>query len=550
MGIFITCLLVILSPLNSILKIEIKGNRYFPKEKIICTLNLSETYNLTDKTIEKASDKLLQLYKNAGFLETEIHYERRNYTLEITILEGQQFKVGNMKVQGNKFIKDNVFLKFLGLKVNSIFRIQDFEIGVDEILDLYGNNGFPFTKIIPSYFRTENGKIDIGLKIEEGPRLKWGDIIVQGNTVTKPYVIKKQLRIPHGYYFSESQLTTSQSWLDKLPFIEVEDEFVLVKGEESGTIDVFVKLREMKSNRISGIIGYLPPLEEEKGGFIGLATIGMLNLFGTGRALNVTWEKQIPPYTKLDVVYKEPWIFGSQSSLVLSLFHLLEDTLYTFSKANIEVKSDLLLNLSLSIMTGLERFAPASIELPLSTKYLLGTGIEYTNLDYRINPRKGVNYIFSNEYGKKGSTNVMKFAMDLFNIIPLFSDNVIAILLSGQFSRTNNPPLPEYEQFTLGGYNSLRGYRERQFRTTQMLRISPEYRYLVTRKSRLYLFYDCAYFVTTNYPQDETENHFKDGYGVGAKFLGGIGLITLEYAVGEEREFMKGKIHLGIDTAF
>jgi len=550
MGCFFIFLFISLSQLNSFSEIKIEGNTIFSEEEIINSLNLSEPFNLSEGTIEKYSQRILELYKKAGFLEAEARFEIKNKTLIINISEGERFMLGNIEVKGNRFIKDEVLLKLLGIKGNNPFRTEDFEAGMDEILDFYGNSGFPFTKIIPSYFTPEKKMINIGLEIEEGPRLRWGKVIVQGNTVTKAYVIKKQLRLPKGYYFTEEHLGASRAWLNKLSFIEVEDEFGLVKGEESGTVGVLVKIEELKSNRISGIIGYIPSHEEEKGGYIGSVMTQMLNLFGTGRALSVQWEKQIPPYTKLDVSYKEPWVFGSQSSLVLSLFHLLEDTLYTFSKARIEVKTDLTLNFSLSFLTGWEKFTPASIEVPASRKYSIGTEVEISTLDYSINPRKGINYIFYTEYGKKSSTNVMKFTLDLLNIIPLFSNNAIAVLLSGDATRTNHPPLPEYEQFTLGGYNSLRGYRERQFRTIQMLRLSPEYRYLITRKSRVYLFYDCAYFKTSTYPLGITEDHFKDAYGVGAKFSSGIGVISIEYALGEERTFMKGKIHIGIDTTF
>lgn len=547
---FLTFILVSLSPLHPLSYIQIEGNRSFSDEEIVHSLNLSEPFNLTEKTIEECSRRILNLYKSAGFLEAEIHYEIRDSTLILTISEGVEFRVGTIEVKGNKFIKDDVLLKLLSIKKGRVFSVKDFEAGVDEVLNFYGNSGFPFTRFVPSYFKSEKGRIEIGLEVEEGPRLRWGDITAQGNTITKDYVIKKQLRIPTGDYFSENQLSRSRTWLEKLPFIEIEDTFGFVKGEESGTVDLLVNVREVKSNRMSGIIGYIPPREEEKGGYIGSFMTEMLNLFGTGRAIRVQWEKQIPPYTKLDVSFKEPWVFGSQSNLKLSLFHLLEDTLYTFSKAHIEVKTDLSLNLSMSILIGWEKFTPASIEIPASRKYSLGTGVEFSNLDYPVNPRSGVNYIFFTEYGKKGPTNVMKFTLDLLNNIPVFANNAIAILISGKATRTNDPPLPEYEQFTLGGYNSLRGYRERQFRTIQMLRVSPEYRYLVSRNSRLYLFYDCAYFKTSTYPLGILEDYFKAGYGVGARFSGGIGIISIEYALGEEKSFMKAKIHLGLDTAF
>jgi outer membrane protein insertion porin family len=283
---------------------------------------------------------------------------------------------------------------------------------------------------------------------------------------------------------------------------------------------------------------------------VGLINTELLNLFGTARILRVSWEKQLPPYTKLNVTYTEPWILGTQAQMQLTFFHLLEDTLYAISKIATEVKLDISLNLSLAFIASWEKFAPASIPLPPSKKYSAGTRLEIHALDYAPNPRKGMLYSFYTEYGKKGAVNIMKFNLEMLNVIPIVSNHSVALLALGQASRTNSPPIPEYEQFPLGGHGSLRGYRERQFRATQVLRVSPEYRFLIARKSRIYAFYDAALFVTATYPDNVATEYFRYGYGIGANFPAGIGVLSIEYALGESPEFLKGKIHLGLDTTF
>jgi len=550
MSIFLLFLLTTLFPLNTDNCIELEGNKLFSKEEIIGFLNLEETFSPKEKDIEKYSRRLLEIYKNDGFLDAKIDCKIENNRLIIGITEGRKFTVGTIEVKGNKFIKDELLIKFSGIKSGALFSIEDFEWGMNGLLDFYGSNGFPFTRIIPFYFKKQDGRINIGLEIEEGPRLRWGEITVLGNRVTKDYVIKKQLRIPKGEYFSETRLKRSYEWLNKLSFVERENEFLLIKGERSGTVDIVAKVNEVNSNRITGIIGYIPSENGEEGGFVGSVTTDLLNLFGTGRMLSLQWQKEIPPYTKLDVSYKEPWLLASQLNLISSFSHFIEDTLFTFSKVNLNLQTALSINLTMGLVTGWEKFTAASIGLPDSKKYTLGTEFQFNNLDDKINPRRGIDYHFYTEYGKKNSVDIMKFTLDLFQSFPIFSNNAITFLLSGKGTRTNDPPLPEYEQFRLGGYNSLRGYRDRQFRTTEMLRLSPEYRYLVSRKSRLYLLYDCAYFETTSYPDGLTKDWFKDGYGIGAKILSGLGIISIEYALGEERTFMKGKIHIGIDTTF
>lgn len=530
--------------------IEVQGNSSLDEDSIVEFLGFTPPCSLSENAIGEGVRNVLLRYLKKGYGDARIAHRVEGETILLTVSEGDPYRIGRIEISGNRFVKEEIALRIIGLRKGALFSEAVFESGMGELLAFYGNRGFPFTSIAPVSFEPEEEALTIQLAVEEGPRLRWGKVLVQGNRITRPYVIQKQMRIPHGEYYSESALQSAYSWLDKLSFIEREGDVALLKGEKAATLDAMVTIRETRSNRISGMLGYLPPGETEKGGTVGIINTELLNLFGTARSLRVSWEKQIPPYTKLSVSYTEPWIFRTQAALGFSFYHLLEDTLYTISRATAEVKTDLSLNLSLAFVASWEKFAPATIALPPSKKYAAGTRIEIGTLDYAINPRKGILYSFYTEYGKKGAVNIMKFDLEMLNVVPLAANQSIALLIVGRASRTNDPPLPEYEQFPLGGHESLRGYRERQFRATQMLRVAPEYRLLLSRKSRLYVFYDAALFETAGYPDSGSDELFRYGYGIGAAFPSGIGILSIAYALGEEHTFLKGKIHLGLDTTF
>ncbi|OQX51926.1 MAG: hypothetical protein B5M53_10005 [Candidatus Cloacimonas sp. 4484_209] len=545
------CILIILS-LQSIFfsKIEIDGNKSFPEKKIIQKLDLAFPCNIDEQILDDKLKNILVFYKNAGYLNAKVKYTKNGSTLSVQILEGPLYSIGRIEIKGNKFTKSSNLEKILGLTPGKVFSLPEFENGIERILTFYENKGFPFIKISPSYITLGENTLTISLGIEEGPRLRWGKVIIKGNTVTKPYVIERQMQIKKGKYFSSQQLMESQANLEELPYIKLNGKLKLIKGDITGNVNILVDVNDARSNRIYGLLGYIPEENNKKGGFLGLLKIDMLNLFGTGRALSIQWNKQISPYTKLIFIYKEPWLFGTQTSLNLYLSHEINDTLYSFSKADIEFVSNLAQKLSMNAKTGIEKFTPAVMELPPARKYLFGTGVRFSNLDNPVNPQKGIDYYFYSEYGKKTSNNVLKFSVSLLNVIPLFKNNASAITIVAKNLKTNNPPAPEYEQFTLGGYNSLRGYRDRQFRAIQLLRISPEFRVLLSKKSRFYIFYDCAYFKTSIYSAGEVNEFLKCGYGIGVKLSSKIGIISIEYAIGEEKTFMKGKIHLGLDATF
>lgn len=530
--------------------IKIQGNNALDEPSIMETLGFSPPCSINEDAIHEGIVNALSFFRDHGFLDAHISHSLQDGTLVLMISEGTPYRIGDIRFSGNSFIKEEVALRTLALRKGSLFSQRAFEKGIEELVAFYGNRGFPFTSISPVSFTPEGTAIHIQIEVEEGPRLRWGTTLVKGNSITKSSVIQKQMRIPTGEYFSESALHSAYLWLGKLPFVEAEGNGALIKGERTGTVDLLVSVKELRSNRINGILGYLPPEDNKKGGTIGLINIELMNLFGTARALHVIWEKQLPPYTKLDVAYTEPWVLGTRAATELTFFHLLEDTLYTISRLAAEVKTDIALSLSLSFVAAWEKFTPASIDLPPATKAAAGTRFEIDVLDYPINPRKGIHYSFYTEYGKKGAISIMKFTLEMLNVIPLRSNQSAVVLITGKASRTNTPPLPEYEQFTLGGYKSLRGYRDRQFRATQIISVTPEYRFLVGKKSRITLFYDAALFQTATYPDNVTSDNFRFGYGLGVAFPATIGVLSIEYALGEERAFLKGKIHLGLDTTF
>ncbi len=536
--------------LHYIESIEIQGNHALGEDVIAASLGFTPPCPLTESEITSGINNTLKLYLENGFSDTQISYHIQDATMVLFINEGMPCRIASIHISGNRFIKDEIVLRTLDLKKGSLFSKRAFEHGIAQLLIFYGNRGFPFINIIPLSFAAQEGSLAIRIEVEEGPRLRWGETLVQGNTVTHPSVIRKQMSIPRGEYFSERQLQTARAWLAQLRFLEEGSEPALLRGEKSNTVDVLITIRETKSNTITGIMGYLPPTDGQEGGVVGYIHTELLNLFGTARALSVSWEKHTAPSTELHVSYTEPWLLGTRAGGMLSFWHLLEDTLYSTSGISAEVTADISPSLSLGFVANGERFSPATIALPPSRKYSAGLRFIIETLDYPYNPRKGIHYAFYTEYGKKGSEDIMEFDFEMLNVLSHFNNQAAVLLMVAQALRTSDPPLPEYELFPLGGYRSLRGYRERQFKATKILRASGEYRFIVSRTSRLYLFYDAAFFETASYPDNVKTEYFRDGFGAGAAFPAGIGILSIEYALGEERAFLKGKIHLGLDATF
>jgi outer membrane protein insertion porin family len=115
--------------------------------------------------------------------------------------------------------------------------------------------------------------------------------------------------------------------------------------------------------------------------------------------------------------------------------------------------------------------------------------------------------------------------------------------------------IPTYEQFYLGGTNTLRGYAEEQFLGSRIAWTNLELRRLFARNSRVAIFYDLGYYREKRlnpFRPDSSEivKGTRSGYGIGLRAGNETALLKLDYALGQGDHFEQGKIHVGLESRF
>lgn len=116
--------------------------------------------------------------------------------------------------------------------------------------------------------------------------------------------------------------------------------------------------------------------------------------------------------------------------------------------------------------------------------------------------------------------------------------SVIAVRLQAGYT---NGPLPFYEQFFVGGSESLRGFAEDRFWGSQMLLASTEFRKPVSKALSLVLFSDFGDawggdWRTTGFADYTQHEKFEPtvGYGLGVRFQLPIGTMRIDIGFGNE----------------
>jgi outer membrane protein assembly factor BamA len=456
-----------------------------------------------------------------------------------------------------------------------IFNKYDVEESISGILTDLENSGYPF-----GYFQIESLYLyddtlenkhltDLQIRFDEGRKSTIDKVQISGNSSTKDYVIIRELRINEGEEYSQQRVEDFPKRLNKLRFFDPVPvpQFYLDK-ENKGVLLITVK--EKNTNSFDGIIGYVPPSSDKEKGYVtGLVNVTLRNIFGTGRAASVKWQKLTRESQELDLKYLEPWLFGYPFNVNVGLFQRIQDSTYVQRKFGGSLEYLATEDISASGSVLFEDVIPTVRTVPVFTVYnssTLTTGLDL-KIDLRddpLSPTSGVLFLTGYSFSRKKisgpaeyitptletNVNLQRITASFSFFYELFLRNVIAISVNGRELR--GPFFEISDLWKLGGTSSVRGYREEQFLASRVAWTNLEYRFLLTRRSYAFLFFDSGYYLREADPERgiQKSEDVIYGYGLGITVETGIGLLGVSFGLAQGDSFSDGKIHFGIINEF
>jgi outer membrane protein insertion porin family len=198
--------------------------------------------------------KLEDFYRGKGYIDFEIkdiqfeHPTPRTMVIRFVIYEGRQYKVGSVKLTGNKIFSDadiaagirqqqpsGVVKKpklgphGLPMDTGDVFTPDGLTTNMQAIADFYGSKGYidvaPFSKSlnVERVPNTETGTMDLEFQIDEGHKNTIEKIEIRGNTKTKDRVIRRELMVSPGDTFNMLRVKASQQRLEGLQYFDKVD---------------------------------------------------------------------------------------------------------------------------------------------------------------------------------------------------------------------------------------------------------------------------------------------------------------------------------------
>ena len=539
---------------QTIRNIEVSGNNFFSASEIIGWSGISSGQNIFPGIIDSVNSRL---------------------SFDISLIENDPtyiFKIiftNAASVDSASIISEFKFLE------GAIFNKRDIERSIASALTYYENTGNPFAEIIISKINFHpfeaGGKysVDIYLELGKGRISRIDEIKINGNTKTKDNVVLRELRINSGQIYSQKLIEEIPYRLNRLGFfnsVNLPDYFI--NADEKGVLTVYVQ--DKQTNNFDGIIGFIPGNSQgESGYFTGLVNVSLRNLFGTGRAAAIRWQKLDRSSQELELKYLEPWLFNFPLNIEAGLFQRKQDTTYVQRRLNFSIRYLATEDISAAFNFSTESVIPGdndtlSFTVYNSTSFTTGLNLKIDTRDDPYAPTRGLLFINAYSFSQKeisgpekfilpGSAtniNLQRFELEFRIFYQPFQRQVIALGLNGKELRGNF--FDQSDLFRLGGTNSLRGYKEEQFLGSRIFWSNLEYRFSLTKRSFTFLFLDTGYFLLKEdrFRNINKSEAFKIGYGLGINLETGLGIIGVSFALAKGDGFSDGKIHFGIVNEF
>jgi outer membrane protein insertion porin family len=581
-------------------EIIITGNKVLNSEAIIIFSGHKVGDPCNNQVLAEMQENILKtgyfglLHSNTADEAVNIRTEENNPPdgkCKVIIAVDENPKIVSTQIEGSGPIKPEEIQKLI--TQTPVYNPGQFARDAITIQEAYEKQGY--AAVISDVNPDEQGVLKIGIVVARVAEIK-----VAGNRKTKKKVILREMQTKEGDYFNVNTLLEDRRRLTNLDLFE--EVGIAESNLGPGRIGLTINVPEKRSGQILAGVGF-----SNRAQLIGTAEISDTNFQGMGRAVSLRWEAGgAVGRNSVELGFFEPWLDKSRTALDVRLY---DRTFYRFSQnlSNAvvggggfvgtdtrynEQRTGLTLTASrpfrktyrgaLTLRGENVRADPLALT-PENAAILqngpiisIGGSILHNTRDLDLDPVTGAFQSYNLQVGYAdikpvsginpallpgvfGKSNFMKTFVDLRYYIPLAGardkrklDEQKTTLALRTYLGTSLGRLPFFEQFFLGGAESLRGYREDRFWGENVMLGSVELRQPIARGLNGVLFLDIGTawggeFRDVNL-QGFSQNDFKihGSLGLGIRVRTPIGPLRLDFGFGDEG----GRTHISFGNVF
>lgn len=350
--------------------------------------------------LEEDSERVRQAYQDRGYFrasvgdpQTHLRSEtglslftfrpKKGKRIDITmpIDEGGRYRLTGITFTGNKAVTNVKALRAqFTEKDGDWFNRTAFAKGLQNLQKAYGALGYINFVAIPTPTVDEAKKtVSFNIDIDEGRQFYVSRIEFQGNTVTRDFVMRRELAIQEGQVYNSKLWELSIMRLNQLDYfnpLKVEEDSEIHQNAENGTVDLLLKVTEKGKNSI-GLNGGVSGLG---GSFLGI-NYQTNNFLGLGETL--TLQANVGDVTRnVRFGFNEPYLRNRPLNVGFQIFNSKYD--YNASK-NYKLAGGNPANLSTATQSLLQKYDQTQSGFTVSGSYPIRHSFKRVGVTYSLN---------------------------------------------------------------------------------------------------------------------------------------------------------------------
>jgi outer membrane protein insertion porin family len=203
----------------SIQSLRIVGNRKLTADKIKAKIDLVEGGIIPPGALAKNGEKIRLFYEEEGYYQARVEGREdrispQEVNVTFDIVEGDKFDVGEIRIVGNKYLKEKdikgklqtseLFLFFFG----GTLKREELRRDLDRIRAYYLDNGFLDIAVEDPEIQVDAArkKLRILVRVQEGPQYRIGELSIKGNRLLTESEIRGMIKSRAGGIFSRETM--------------------------------------------------------------------------------------------------------------------------------------------------------------------------------------------------------------------------------------------------------------------------------------------------------------------------------------------------------
>ena len=511
-------IIVILSILFSQLifsqsKIKLKVNYTDKPDQSVTKI---KTFRDTSNVSAFLDNKVSKLISK-GYISASLDSISFSDTSNAYIYIGNKYLWGDVKfakefeIIGNNQLQKTI-KKSKGIEINEI------ENKIENTINYFENNGYPFCSIQLKDIEFIDGKVNCKVELYKNKQIKIDSVIVKGNAKISKKYLQRYLNIKPGDLYNEKKISQISRSINNLNFLTETQESDVLFYEDKIKIILYVDKKQ--ASRFDGILGVIP--EDKTSGRLLLT--GELNLFlvnslAHGETMGFAWQKTDDETQNIDLILDYPYVFNTILGIGANFNLLKQDTSYlnlrfkgllNFILSNNNKLSLFLENKTSSLLSVTEYINTTVLPPFADTKLTLyGIGLNLRSTDRFYSPMNGYVVYIEGSVGEKKIERNSKLPQNIYDDLELNSLQIesqlsietfikirkrTSLKIANQTKYISNENLFANELYRFGGLKSIRGFKEGELYADFLNVSTVQLNYYYEKYSSFYLFSDFAYY--------------------------------------------------------